>query len=174
MPALAAEAIPTNLCFVEMRSPTQAVSSRAAHTANAREESTTISGRSSGCRPRIPTALSNGVSGSMVQVLLSPIRSMHAHRARRRFTLTALQMMMASGVIRPSHVALTYSKPLLSAGILRTTGYAGKCPIIARPTLFHRQTRVQSETALAQWARTLPTTVANLAKRPIGLQRNTD
>lgn len=83
-------------------------------------------------------------------------------------------MMMASGVIRPSHVALTYSKPLLSIGILRTAGYAGTRPIADPVPLARRQTHTQSETVLAQWARTLPTTVANLAKKPIGLQWNTD
>lgn len=110
----------------------------------------------------------------MVQVLLSSIRAMHAQRARRRFTLTALRMMMASGVIRPSHVALTYSKPLLSVGIFRTARYAGKRLIADRVSLVRRHAHTQSKSVFAQWDRTLPTTVANLAKSPIGLQWNTD
>ena len=48
----------------------------------------------------------------IVHALFLPIHSVRRHIARRRQIRTALHMLSASGVLRPSHVELRYTAPL--------------------------------------------------------------
>jgi hypothetical protein len=45
--------------------------------------------------------------------LLSPLHSVKRHMTRRRQLRTALHMLSASGVIRPSHIEFRYTSPIL-------------------------------------------------------------
>ena len=110
----------------------------------------------------------------MMNVLLYPIHSMEAHRIRRKQTRTALQMLTVSGVIRPGHVELRYGTPIISVSSLRTTASAYKSPIANHLPSAQEQAHAESATLLAQWVCTLPTTIANLARKPIRLRWNTD
>jgi len=46
--------------------------------------------------------------------LMAPLQSMHRRLARRRQMRTALHMLSASGVIRPSHVEFRYASSVQS------------------------------------------------------------
>ncbi len=86
----------------------------------------------------------------------------------------ALQMLAVSGVIRPSHVELRYGTPSMRVGTLRTTATIDMKPITNDVSQTRQQPHGQVGAPLAQWIRTLPTAIAHTARKPIGLQWNTD
>ena len=106
-----------------------------------------------------------------MHVLSSQIRYMNLRRARSKQKRTALHMLALSGVVRPSHIKLRYAIPI-----------AGMTAFRAQPTAIgHQQTHPiplrswDYDTTLnmkqtLQWARSLSSSLVQLAKKPILLR----
>jgi len=107
-----------------------------------------------------------------MHVLSSPIQYIKLRSAHKKQKQTALHMLAASGVVRPSHVELRYAASIASITAFRTQPsaieYPQTQPIPLRVedhniALNMKQTR--------QWARSLSSVIVQFAKRPIVLRR---
>jgi hypothetical protein len=106
-----------------------------------------------------------------MHVLSSPIQYIKWRRTFKQQKRTALHMLAVSGVVRPSHIELRYATPI-------TRGV----PFRAQSTAIrHQQTHPiplpswDCNTALTmkqtrQWARSLSSSLVQLAKKPIALR----
>ncbi|MDO8356234.1 MAG: hypothetical protein Q7U76_07585 [Nitrospirota bacterium] len=106
-----------------------------------------------------------------MHVLSSPIQYLQQHRARTKQKRTALHMLTLSGAIRPSHVEIRYATPLAGRTASRTQPTASGHPLthpIPLQSWDHNITLNVNQTW--QWARSLSSTLVQLAKKPIVLQ----
>src|SRR5262245_18061554 len=125
--ALAVAAAAINSCFEASISHKWESSSRGAHNVIALGRSTKTSGAFCGCRP-------SAIREEPMHLLMSPIHHVRTQRARRRQLRTALHMLSASGVIRPSHVEPRYYEPSSHVDALyRHETTTGSTPVTVRP-----------------------------------------
>lgn len=106
-----------------------------------------------------------------MQVLSSPIQYIKLHRAHKKQKRTALHMLTLSGVVRPSHVELRYATRVASMTALRAQPTAIGDPQthpIPLPSWDHNSTLNMKQTQ--QWARSLSSSLVQLAKKPIQLR----
>jgi hypothetical protein len=106
-----------------------------------------------------------------MHILSSPIHYIKLQRAYKKQKRTALRMMALSGVVRPSHVEIRYTTPIASITAFRAQPTAIEHPQtqpIPLRSWDHNITLNMKQTR--QWARTLISALAQLAKKPIVLQ----
>ena len=106
-----------------------------------------------------------------MHVLPSPIQYIKLRSAHKKQKRTALQMLALSGAARPSHVELRYTAPIASCTASSTQptviGYPQTHPIPLRS--WDHDTRLNRKQPL-QWARSLSSSLVQLAKKPIVLR----
>ena len=103
-----------------------------------------------------------------MHVLSSPIQYIKLHRAHKKQKRTALHMLALSGVVRPSHVELRYATPIASITAFRAQPTAigdSQTHPIPLPSWDHNITLNMKQTP--QWARSLSSSLVQLAKKPI-------
>src|SRR5262245_4763920 len=134
-PVPAAEVAPTSWCSAAT-CPHKALSySPAAPNASAPEGSTRIWDVSCGCNPN----LRRQEEIMTVGLVFSSIGSLKQRIEHRRRIRTALHLLSASGVLRPSHVELRYASALTRKrlgerpSLLARSNYAGTNPPSSRP-----------------------------------------
>ena len=106
-----------------------------------------------------------------MHVLSSPIQYIKLRRAHKKQKRTALHMLALSGVVRPSHVELRYATPIASITAFRAQPTAIGDPQthpIPLPSWDHNITLNMKQTQ--QWARSLSSSLVQLAKKPIQLR----
>ena len=106
-----------------------------------------------------------------MQVLSSPIQYIKLHRAHKKQKRTALHMLALSGVVRPSHVELRYATRIASVTAFHTQPTAIGDPQthpVPLPSWDHNITLNMKQTQ--QWARSLSSSLVQLAKKPIQLR----
>ena len=106
-----------------------------------------------------------------MHVLSSPIQYIKLHRAHKKQKRTALRMLALSGVVRPSHVELRYATPIASITAFRAQPTAigdSQTHPIPLPSWDHNITLNMKQTQ--QWARSLSSSLVQLAKKPIVLR----
>jgi len=105
-----------------------------------------------------------------MHILSSPIYYIRLRRTRTKQKQTALHMLSLSGVLRPSHVELHYTTPIASITAFRThptpIEHLQTQPVPLR-SWKHNLTFNMKQTW--QWASSLSTAIAQLAKKPIVL-----
>jgi len=103
--------------------------------------------------------------------LLSPINYIKSRRARTKQTLTALQMLTVSGVVRPSHVELRYATPVASITAFRRQStaidHSQTRPIPVRSWKHNIAVNMEQTWRCAC---SLSSTLTHFAKKPIVLQ----
>jgi hypothetical protein len=103
-----------------------------------------------------------------MHVLSSPIQYIKLRRAHKKQKRTALHMLSVSGVVRPSHVELRYSTHITSMTAFRRQPTAiehQQTHPLPLPSWDHDITLNMKQTG--QWARTLSSSLIQLAKKPI-------
>ena len=106
-----------------------------------------------------------------MHVLSSPIHYIKLRRARKKQKRTALHMLALSGVVRPGHVELRYVTPSTSITAFRAQPTAIEHPQtqpIPLRSWEHNITLNMKQTW--QWARSLSSSLVQLAKKTIILQ----
>lgn len=104
-----------------------------------------------------------------MHVLSSPIQHIKLRRAHKKQKRIALHMLAISGVVRPSHVELHYTAPIIN-GITAsreqaaTTGYPLTHPVPLQ-SWDHKITLNMKQTP--QWGHSLSSAIVELAKKPI-------
>ena len=108
----------------------------------------------------------------MMHVLSSPIQYIKLRRAHKKQKRTALHMLALSGAVRPSHVELRYATHVanMTASRLHPTamGHQQTNPVPLR-SCDHDTAHNMKQTL--QWARSLSSSLVQLAKTPIVLRR---
>ena len=106
-----------------------------------------------------------------MHVLSSPIQYIKLRSAHRKHKRTALHMLALSGAVRPSHVELRYATPIAGMTAFRAQpiaiGDQQTHPIPLRS--WDHDTTLNMKQTL-QWARSLSSSLVQLAKKPIGLR----
>ena len=106
-----------------------------------------------------------------MHVLPSPIQYIKLRSAHKKQKRTALQMLALSGAVRPSHVELRYTAPIASFTASSTQptviGYPQTHPIPLQS--WDHDTGPNRKQPL-QWARSLSSSLVQLAKKPIVLR----
>jgi hypothetical protein len=101
----------------------------------------------------------------------SPIQYIRLRSAHKKQKRTALHMLALSGAVRPSHVELRYAAPIACITASRTqptvVGYPQTHPVPLR-SWDHDTTLSMKQTL--QWARSLSSSLVQLAKKPIVLR----
>ena len=106
-----------------------------------------------------------------MHVLSSPIHYITLRRAHTKQKQTALHMLVLSGVVRPSHVEIRYATPIASITASRAQPTAIGHPLthpLPLRSWDYNITLNMNQTW--QWARSLSSTIVQLAKKPIVLQ----
>lgn len=106
-----------------------------------------------------------------MHVLSSPIQYIKLRRAHKKQKRTALHMLALSGAVRPSHVELRYATPIAGMTAFRAQPTANGHPQthpIPLPSWDHDTTLNMKQTQ--QWARSLSSSLVQLAKKPIVLR----
>ena len=106
-----------------------------------------------------------------MHVLPSPIQYIKLRGAHKKQKRTALYMLALSGAVRPSHVELRYATPIASITASRAQptviGYTQTHPVPLRS--WDHDTTLSMKQRL-QWARSLSSSLVQLAKKPIVLR----
>ena len=106
-----------------------------------------------------------------MHVLPSPIQYIKLRRVHKKQKRTALHMLALSGAVRPSHVELRYAAPISSIAASRAQptviGYTQTHPVPLRS--WDHDTTLNMKQRL-QWARSLSSSLVQLAKKPIILR----
>ena len=106
-----------------------------------------------------------------MHVLSSPIQYIKLRRAHKKQKRTALRMLALSGAVRPSHVELRYVTRVASVSAFRAQPTAIGDPQthpVPLPSWDHTTTLNMKQTG--QWARSLSSSLVQLAKKPIQLR----
>jgi len=99
-----------------------------------------------------------------MHILSSPFHYMRLRRLRERQKRMALHMLALSGVVRPGHVELRYSTSIARISAFRSQA-SGMNNQQGQPLSLQSPANTQTW----QWARSLWSTLVNLAKKPIAL-----
>jgi hypothetical protein len=106
-----------------------------------------------------------------MHVLPSPIQYIKLRSAQKKQQRTALHMLALSGAVRPSHVELRYAAPIASitASCAQPTviGYPQTHPV---PLGSWDHDTTLNKKQILQWARSLSSSLVQLAKKPIVLR----
>jgi hypothetical protein len=102
-----------------------------------------------------------------VHILSSPIQYIRLRRTHKKQKRTALHMLAVSGVVRPSHVELRYSTtiPSMTAFRRQPTAIEHQTHPLPLPSWDHNTTHNIKQKG--QWARSLSSSLVQLAKKPI-------
>jgi hypothetical protein len=106
-----------------------------------------------------------------MHVLSSPIQYIKLRRAHKKQKRNALHMLALSGAVRPSHVELRYATRGASITAFRSQPTAiGDLQThpVPLPSWDHNITLNMKQTG--QWARSLSSSLVQLAKKPIQLR----
>lgn len=106
-----------------------------------------------------------------MDVLSSPIQYIKLRRAHKKQKRTALHMLALSGAVRSSHVEIRYATPIDSITAARAQPTAMGHPLthpLPLRSWDYNITLNMNQTW--QWARSLSSTIVQLAKKPIVLQ----
>jgi hypothetical protein len=106
-----------------------------------------------------------------MHVFSSPIQYIKLRRTHTQQKRTALHMLAVSGVVRPSHIELRYAPPITRSATFRAQSTAirhQQTHPIPLPS-WDRNTALTMEQT-RQWARSLSSSLVQLAKKPIVLR----
>ena len=106
-----------------------------------------------------------------MHVLSSPIQYIKLRKAHKKQKRTALHMLALSGAVRLSHVEIRYATPIASITASRSQPTAMGHPLthpLPLRSWDYNITLNMNQTW--QWARSLSSTIVQLAKKPIVLQ----
>ena len=109
-----------------------------------------------------------------MHVLSSPIQYIKLRRVHKKQKRTALHMLALSGVVRPSHVELRYATRVANVTAFRAQPAAiedSQTHPVPLPSWNYNITLNMKQTQ--QWARSLSSSLVQLAKKPIQLRWTT-